>query len=121
MEDFKMKRHVVILMLLLMGVMVIPAHASNYFCSGTVTTIGLSPANDVVVGGPGGIPVVVLCNRSNATSNGWTADACKAAYATLLAAKLSGQSVSIDFSDSLTCSTQPSWSGYVSVYFITTP
>jgi len=62
--------------------------------------------------GPGGLPWALnLCQIGVPSSgNGWTSESCKAAYAKLLAAQLSGQSVTIWFNaDGFTCATQPTW------------
>jgi hypothetical protein len=118
--EYDMKKSLFAVMLLSMALVATPAHA-NYICSGAINYLGLSSNGTVVVGGPGGIPDVNLCQLGATTSNGFTPDACKAAYSTLLAAKLGQQSVSIYFSDNLTCTTQPAWGPFVSVYFISTP
>jgi hypothetical protein len=115
-----MKRYIVVaVMLISMVVVATPAYAANYICSGNVTFIGLAANGDVAVAGPGGLPVAVLiCNMNTTTSNGFTPDSCKTAYATLLAARLAGQPASIYFQDSLTCATQPMWTGYALAYFV---
>lgn len=113
-----MKKYVVLVMLLSMALLATPAHAS-YECQGTITQLGLGNDGTVVVQGPGGLPAIYLCSVSYTTSNGFGPDSCKAAYATLLAARLSGQSVNIFFNDNLTCSTQPAWTPWSSVYFVT--
>jgi hypothetical protein len=95
-------------LLLSIALVAVPAQA-NYSCSGTVTYLGLSSGGVVTVAGPGGLTYVYVCTLG-VNANGWTADACKAAYATLLGAKLSGQVADIFFLDTLTCTTQPAWS-----------
>jgi hypothetical protein len=102
-----MKKYAVVVMLLSMVVVAIPASASSYTCSGTVATAFVDAAGNVAVAlnGTSGLPFVYLCTLGT-TNNGWIPDACKAAYATLLADKLSGQNVTVTFFDSLTCSTQ---------------
>jgi hypothetical protein len=99
----------------------LPAHASNYACTGTVTYVGVGiyGGGEVVVGGPAGLPPIVLCSL-NGTYNSFTADTCKASYAILLTARTTGQAVDITFSDNLTCSTQPAWgnSGPTSAWFV---
>lgn len=102
-----MKKYVLVLTVLSMAVVATPAFA-NYECSGTITYLGLSSGGTVTVAGPGGLPAVYVCTLG-VNANGWSADACKTAYATMLAAKLSGQQADIFFSDNLTCTTQPAW------------
>lgn len=104
-----MKKHIFLAVLLSMTLLAVPAHA-NYECSGTVTYLGFdSGSGTVTVSGPGGLPAIYVCSMVT-NGNGWTTDTCKAAYAMLLAAKLSGQTADIFFSDNLTCTTQPAWS-----------
>jgi hypothetical protein len=98
----------------------VPAHATNYLCQGTVNFLGMGNDGTVYVSGPGGIPIVQLCNINTAASNSIGTEACKSYYSTLLAVKLSGGQALVYFGDSLTCSTQPAWTIPVSVYFIAT-
>jgi len=99
-----------------------PAQAGSYACTGTVTFLGVDSFDYglIVVGGPGGLPPIGLCALNQAGN--FTMDACKAIYATLLAAKMSGQTVEITFADGLTCSTQPAWgsAGSTSAWFVAT-
>jgi len=115
-----MKLYTVVVMLLSIALIATPAHA-NYSCQGPVTFLGVNQSAGVVVGGPGGLPDVYLCRFDTSSSNGWSPDDCKAAYAILLSAKLSGQAATVFFSDTLTCSTQPAWGNYVSAYFVSNP
>jgi len=104
-----MKKYVVVLMLLCMAVVAMPAHAANqYYCTGPVTFLAANKGGTVELAGPGNVTYIHVCVLG-ATANGWTPDSCKAAYATLLAAKLSGQQVNLIFFDSLTCTTQPAF------------
>jgi len=102
-----MRNYLLVVMLLSITLIAVPAHAS-YECSGTITYLGLG-GGTVTVAGPGGLPAVYVCNLDGGTP-GWSAESCKAVYATLLAAKVSGQTADIFFSDNLTCTTQPAWS-----------
>lgn len=103
-----MKKYAFVVTLLSMALLAVPAHA-NYECSGTVTYLGFDGGGGtVVVSGPGGLPAIYLCSMT-ADGNGFTVTTCKAAYAMLLAAKLSGQTADIFFNDTLTCTTQPAW------------
>jgi hypothetical protein len=105
-----MKKYLVVVVMLV-SMAVVAGAQSVYPCTGTVTSIAVATdgsVNVVVSGGPTGLS---LCQIGVASSgNGWTAESCKAAYATLLAARLSGLSATIWFQpDGLTCSTQPAW------------
>jgi hypothetical protein len=57
----------------------------------------------------GGLKFVTYCQLGN-TANGIGPDACKAIYALLLAARISGATVNQTFNDSSTCAAHPSWS-----------
>lgn len=103
-----MKSSIFVVVLLSIAVIAPPAYAGMYSCTGTVTMLFINGSGGVVVQGPGGLPPIGLCSVTSATTN-FAVDACKAAYATLLAAKLSGQTAQVNFNDSLTCSTQPTW------------
>lgn len=117
-KDFKMKGSMIAVLLVALC-MVTRADATNYFCTGTITWLSMASDGTVFVGGPGGVPVAVhLCNINTTDTNGIGAQTCKSYYATLLAARLSGAQVSIDFSDSLSCSTQPAWGATVSLYHL---
>lgn len=113
-----MKKYTFVVMLLSMVLLAMPAQA-NYFCTGNINFIGMGGDGTVVVAGPGGIPNAInLCNVNATNTNNIPPQTCKSWYALLVAADLAGQQVSIDFSDNLTCSTQPTWAGPNSVYFV---
>lgn len=103
-----MKKWFVIVTLLTVAALALPANAGVYFCTGTVTSLEISSCcgGVVYVTGVGGLDVVAVC-ALNGSAGQFNADSCKSAYAALLAAKLTGETVSIGFSDNLTCSTQP--------------
>jgi hypothetical protein len=103
-----MKKYAFVISLLAIAALAVPAYGAQYSCTGTVSILFVNGSGDVVVSGPGGLVPVGLCSVNSATTN-FTVEACKTAYATLLAAKLSGQIATVSFIDSLTCSTQPTW------------
>ena len=113
----KMKKYIVAVVLLSITLVTMPASASTYVCSGTITYLGLG-GNGVAVGGPGGMPIIFACKVDAMSANGYTPEVCKATYAMLLAAKLSGQPVQIEFSDNLTCATQPVWTSSTTLVFV---
>jgi hypothetical protein len=108
-----MKKHIAVAALLLTVFVVVPLHAST-FCTGTVTYLNVGNSGVITVGGPGGLPPINVCTLGQ-TSNGFTADSCKAVHATLLAAKLSSQNVSMAFTDN-----NAACSGYTQWVFATT-
>jgi hypothetical protein len=115
-----MKIFAVASMLLAIFLVTTPAYA-NYGCTGTVTSLMIDGQHDnLLVSLSGGTSNVVICSINVSSTIGFTPEACKAAYAALLAAKSSGQTVTLYFSDSLTCTTQPQWTPYVSVYSVQT-
>ena len=103
-----MKKWFCVMALLIIAVLALPAYASIYSCSGTVTSVAVGSAYSAVfVSGAGGLSTVAICSLDGSPGP-FSANACKGILATLLSAKLSGQSVTIYFSDNLTCATQPS-------------
>jgi hypothetical protein len=108
-EERVMKKYIFGVMLLSMAMIAIPAHAGNYYCTGTLTFLAVSQSGTVEVAGPGGLPNVYVC-QLGATANGWNPDSCKAAFSVLLAAKTTGQQVNIIFQDNLnSCTAQPTY------------
>ncbi|HET9645528.1 MAG TPA: hypothetical protein VFP68_19700 [Burkholderiaceae bacterium] len=58
----------------------------------------------------GSTPIHKICNVNAQGSWGFTGGACKAAYASLLGARLTGKGITTYYNDNgLTCSTLPSW------------
>jgi hypothetical protein len=103
-------KHVVIVTLLV-GTLILaaPASAATYYCTGTVNQLSVTSTGAVALVGAGGINSGYVCRLGSTSSNGYTPDACKAAYATLLVARATGQPVTLAFNDNLTCSTQPQY------------
>lgn len=97
--------------------LVTPASASIYVCTGTVTYLGVWGDGTVTVSGPGGLVYLDLCQLGGTTPQ-FSPDACKAAYAQLFAATITGQPATVDFNDSLTCTTQPTWTKWTSAYHV---
>lgn len=90
---------------------------ANYECTGPVRGLTITPTGEVVaesIAGP--ITWPVLCSIET-TENNVPLDTCKAIYATLLAAQLSGQPVTLWFNDNLTCSTHPTWALLTGWYY----
>lgn len=107
-----MRKYVLVALLLSIPVVMSEGQGGYYGCTGPVTGLMINNNGAVDVSGPGGIPwALALCQIGVTPSgNGWSSDSCKAAYAKLLAAQLSGQTVTIWFTtDGYTCSTQPTW------------
>jgi hypothetical protein len=119
MEKRPMKKYMFLVVLFSIALIAVPAHAT-YICNGTVTHLYVMADGTVAVTGPGGLNGVYLCKLGAASSgNGWTADSCKAAYSTLLAAKMSGQTASVYFNDNLnSCTAQQGWTTFVQAYSV---
>ena len=79
----------------------------------------MRPDGVVFVSGMGGIAWGAICTTTTGASapNGYTADACKAAYAQLLLAEATGQQMTVWFNDNLTCTTQTPWGWLTGLYF----
>jgi len=90
---------------------------ANYFCTGVVDAVDVSPTGVVVVDSPAaGLRSFYVC-QIGATTNGVGPDVCKAILAVLLASRTTGQLVEWAFSDTLTCSTHPSWAWLTGWYY----
>lgn len=98
-----MKTYSFVLLLLSIALVAVPASATVYSCQGNVTNLNVYSGNFVTLSVPGQSPQIYLCSLNSNFGNGWTPDSCKAAYAILLSAKLSGLQVSMSFNDSFTC------------------
>jgi hypothetical protein len=90
---------------------------ANYFCTGVVAAVDVSPSGLLVVDSPdAGLRSFYIC-QIGATNNGVGPDACKAILAVVLASRTTGLPVDWGFSDSLTCSTHPSWTYLTGWYY----
>jgi hypothetical protein len=106
-----MKKAMAILTLL-----IAPALAeANYTCTGTVDDLALT-LDGVVVASIGPLRWVYLC-QIGGSRNGVGSEACKAIYAHLLSAKTTGKQEMFWFSDSLTCTSHPTWQDLTGWYF----
>ncbi|MCR9907032.1 hypothetical protein NB545_06065 [Vibrio campbellii] len=86
----------------------LPSMAETW-CEGPVTSIGVKKTGLVYTSGPGGLPVVYLCNLQNKVNN-VEVESCKAMFSTLLAARAQKKNVRITFSPDIeACNTVTSW------------
>ena len=82
---------------------------SNYFCSGKVGSVTVSPGGQVTLHAPeAGANYNYLCILGQ-TTNGISSDACKGILSTLLTAKATGRTVQFAFDDNASCTTRGSW------------
>lgn len=94
---------------------------ANYSCGGAVSYLGMDASGDLTLALSGSTPIHKICNVNAQGSWGFTAGACKAAYASLLAARLTGKGITIYYNENgLTCSTLPNW-GAAPAYFVEGP
>ena len=92
------------------------AHA-NYFCTGPIDNVDVSPSGlGVVQSGTAGLQSVYLCTIGT-TANGVGPDACNAILSVVIAAHATQASVTWAFDDSLTCTTHPAWSWLTGWYY----
>lgn len=86
-----------------------PQSWAETHCEGKVTSIGIKKSGTVYTSGPGGLPVVYLCNLQN-KMNDVEVESCKAMFSNLLAAKAQNKNVKITFDPDIeSCSSVPSW------------
>lgn len=97
------------------------AHA-NYACSGPVGYLGVGSDGQLTLSIANSTPIHVICSMGAQGPYGITPAGCKAAYATILAAKLASKSVVIYYNNEpLTCSTLPAWGAVPGAYFVQGP
>jgi hypothetical protein len=101
----------------LCGLMAASGAYANYFCTGPVVNVVLSPSGLVTVNAPAAAMNFVYLCQIGATYNGVGSDSCKAILSTLLAARVSAQPITVGYSDSLTCSTHPAWAALTGWYY----
>jgi len=84
---------------------------ADLICSGNVKFVGVGKYGVLMAEGPGGLPLVYLCNVVT-ENNGVKPEACKSMHATLLAAKMAAKPVSITFNPNpnISCGDFNSWS-----------
>ena len=112
-------KHVaVVASLLLIGTQAL----ANYSCRGLVGYLGVSSGGEVTVSVANSTPIHYICNLASQGGYSMSVPSCKAAYATLLSARLTGKSVGIYYgNEPVTCNTLPSWGAAPSAYFIEGP
>ncbi len=91
---------------------------ANTTCSGKISYLGVDNGGQVIVANGGGINTI--CNSNIQSIFQTNPYACRMIYATLLAAKATGQSATIFYNDpNLTSCTQiGNWTTQTSVYFV---
>lgn len=94
---------------------------ANYSCVGTVDGVSVAPGTGVVIFSSSvGLASVYLCQIENTVTTpagSVTPEECKTFLGVLLVAQATRQSVELDFNDSLTCTTHPSWAWLTGWYF----
>ncbi len=97
-----------------------PSHA-NVSCAGAVGYLGLSDGGNVVIAA--GTNIIQICNLASQGSFAATTATCRNVYGALVAAKLTGKSITVYFNDpALTsCSQMAAWSIQPTFYFLEGP
>lgn len=106
----------------LMAVLIFPSSSfAAYTCFGSVNYLGLGGDGNLVVAvGPS--KPNVICNVLSQGSFAMPVSVCKAAYASLVAARVSGKGMGIYYGDNgLTCETIPNWGASPTAYFVEGP
>ena len=116
-----MRKYSLMGLVMLLALVATPASAT-YVCQGTVTNLNVYAGGTVTLslGGGQAMSNIYLCSVT-ANFGNWTPNDCKAAYATLLSARLTGQQVALEFSDNLTCTTQNTTGSPTSNYAVWIP
>lgn len=99
-----------------------PAAWANYSCNGAVGYLGIDQSGVVVVALANSTPIHKICSVTTQGSWFFSPPACKSVYATLMAAKLAGKSMTIYYNENgYTCGTIPAWADLPTTYFIEGP
>lgn len=102
----------------LMAACLIGSPVFAYQCQGTIVEVSLNPSGVLTVHSPaGGLNWAYVCQMGVTYNNGVGNEACKAIYASLLAAQMSGKQVMWHYNDALSCSTRPSWAVHSGWYY----
>ena len=110
------RRKIRVVLTLLATICAVTKPATAYPCSGTVTQLSVGASGVVTVWGIGGLAAGYFCLLGATAPNGYTAEACRGAYDLLRQAQVTGQTVQVDFADSLSCTTQPAWGWMMGLY-----
>jgi hypothetical protein len=90
---------------------------ATYTCQGTISGVSLNQSGTVTISSPAsGLGTFYVC-QVGSTMNGVGPEQCKAMLAMFYIARSSGQQVQWHFSDSLTCTSHPSWDWLSGWYF----
>lgn len=108
--------------LVLIAALAFPASCfANYNCGGAVNYVGIDAGGNVVVA-VGSTPIHSICNVVAQGSWAIAVPVCKAIYASVVAAKISGKTMTIFYGDNgATCTTFQPWGAVPSTYFVTGP
>ncbi|SHN20477.1 hypothetical protein [Rhizobacter sp. OV335] len=99
-----------------------PAAWSIYSCAGPVGFLGIDQGGVVAVALSNATPIHKVCSIGTQGAFQMAPVPCKAVYAALLSARLTGKSVTIYYEDNgRTCATLPSWENVPTMYFLEGP
>jgi hypothetical protein len=95
---------------------------ATYSCTGQIQYLGIDGGGDLTIALAGSTPVHKICNvTTQGPFANFTVASCKIAYASALSARVTGKTLTIFYSDQLTCGTQPYWGEAFGTYFVQGP
>lgn len=111
-----------IIRIAILGILGTPLQGSaNYSCAGPVGYVGIDRGGDLTIALSGATPIHKICNVNSQGPWGFTVGACKAASASILAARMTSRTITVYYEDNgLTCLTLPNWGG-APAYFVEGP
>jgi hypothetical protein len=98
-----------------------PDALANYYCSGTVSYLGLDVGGAITIALTGATKVHKICSMTNQESYTIAPVACKAIYGALLTAKSLDKSIRLYYYDRYTCEPIPDWGVVPETYFVEGP
>jgi hypothetical protein len=95
---------------------------ANYSCVGTIDSVGVSPSTGWVIFssssvGFGSVYLCLLEGTTTSSNGNVTPGQCKVMFTLLQMAVATQEKIELDFSDSLTCTTHPSWAPLTGWYY----
>jgi len=105
----------------LVAALVFPSTSFAYGCGGAITYLGLDGSGNVFVA-VGSTALHGICSIQNQGNYAMPPAVCKAAYASLVAARIAGKNMTIYYGDNgYSCTTLPAWGTVPSTYFVEGP
>jgi len=106
----------------LSAMLAFPLNSFAYSCNGTVAHLGMDAEGRVYVSLANSTAIHSICSVVTQGSFAMPVPVCKAAYASLVSARVAGKSMVLYYNDSaFTCTSIPNWGQMPSAYYVEGP